>query len=369
MKTYLVGGAVRDKLLGYPVHERDWVVVGATAEQLLAQGYQAVGKDFPVFLHPQTKEEYALARTERKTAPGYTGFECFASPDVTLEQDLLRRDLTVNAMAEDSDGSIIDPYGGRQDLAQKLLRHVSPAFTEDPLRVLRVARFSARYAHLGFTVAEETLALMQQISAGDELQSLPVERIWKELHRALGEQSPRQFFAVLDRVGALPALLPELGGLSPAILQTLDDAARQQQPPAICFAVLFIDIDPQQAKQCCQRIKAPKAFSELAQLVSQYARLCADICNDAEQLLTLLKQLDAFRRPQRFADFLQCCELLFKHNRSKQQLQQALDRCIAIDTASIIAQGIKGRNVATELQRQRQRALQQMIAEQHREQQ
>ncbi|MGL5532391.1 MAG: multifunctional CCA tRNA nucleotidyl transferase/2'3'-cyclic phosphodiesterase/2'nucleotidase/phosphatase, partial [Plesiomonas shigelloides] len=203
MQTYLVGGAVRDQLLGLNVTERDWVVVGATPEQLLAQGYQQVGRDFPVFLHPRTHEEYALARTERKQGQGYTGFVCHAAPDVTLEQDLLRRDLTINAIAQAEDGSLTDPYGGQQDLRDRWLRHVSPAFSEDPLRVLRVARFAARFAHLGFRVAPETLALMQQISASGELTHLTAERVWKETEKALNSAAPDVYFAVLRACGAL----------------------------------------------------------------------------------------------------------------------------------------------------------------------
>ena len=193
MQTYLVGGAVRDQILDYPVYERDWVVVGATPDKMLELAYQQVGKDFPVFLHPKTKDEYALARTERKSGHGYTGFAVHCAPDVTLEEDLLRRDLTINAMARDEDGTIIDPYGGQEDLANRVLRHVSDAFVEDPLRVLRTARFAARYAHLGFSVAPETMALMAEITRQDELAHLPVERIWIELDRALSERNPEVF--------------------------------------------------------------------------------------------------------------------------------------------------------------------------------
>ena len=203
MKTYLVGGAVRDALLDYPVVEHDWVVVGARPEDLLSQGYTQVGKDFPVFLHPETKEEYALARTERKQGHGYTGFEVHYDPDVTLEDDLARRDLTINAMARDDDGSIVDPYGGQADLVARVLRHVSDAFVEDPLRVLRTARFAARFAHLGFTVAPETMALMTEIVSQGELAHLPAERLWVEMEKALGERNPEVFVAVLRDCGAL----------------------------------------------------------------------------------------------------------------------------------------------------------------------
>jgi len=208
MKTYLVGGAVRDSLLDYPVHEKDWVVVGATPQQMLDSGYQQVGKDFPVFLHPETKDEYALARTERKSGRGYTGFAVHCDPDVTLEEDLVRRDLTINAMAQDAQGNIIDPYNGQGDLANKVLRHVSDAFVEDPLRVLRTARFAARYAHLGFSVAPDTLALMSKIVQQDELAHLPAERIWVEMDKALGERNPEVFIEVLRECGALAKLIP-----------------------------------------------------------------------------------------------------------------------------------------------------------------
>jgi tRNA nucleotidyltransferase (CCA-adding enzyme) len=213
VKIYLVGGAVRDALLGLPVKDRDWVVVGATPEQLLEAGYQQVGRDFPVFLHPKSREEYALARTERKSGSGYTGFTCYAAPDVTLEQDLLRRDLTVNALAQDADGLIIDPYGGQADLRLRLLRHVSPAFSEDPLRVLRVARFAARYAHLGFRIADETMALMRAMADAGELAHLTPERVWKETENALGTRNPQVFFQTLRDCRALGVLFPEIDAL------------------------------------------------------------------------------------------------------------------------------------------------------------
>jgi len=213
VKTYLVGGAVRDKLLGRTVRERDWVVVGATPEQMKALGYRQVGRDFPVFLHPETHEEYALARTERKTAPGYRGFEVHAAPEVTLEEDLQRRDLTINALAEDETGEIIDYHGGLDDLDKRLLRHVSPAFAEDPVRILRVARFAARYAHLGFRVADETIGLMRRMVEDGEADALVPERIWQELEKALGERSPAVFFEVLRDCGALKVIFPEIDRL------------------------------------------------------------------------------------------------------------------------------------------------------------
>ena len=257
METYLVGGAVRDQLLGYPVHERDWVVVGATPDDMLARGFQQVGKDFPVYLHPVTREEHALARTERKQGHGYTGFAVHCAKEVTLEEDLQRRDLTINAMALDKDQRLIDPYGGERDLQQRLLRHVSDAFVEDPLRVLRTARFAARYAHLGFSVAAETLDLMTAIVDQGELAHLPAERIWTEMDRALGERNPEVFIDVLRQCGGLKKLIPELDALfgvpqpethHPEIdsgihtLMTLQQAVRLTPARDVRFAVLMHDL-------------------------------------------------------------------------------------------------------------------------------
>ncbi|TNF16074.1 MAG: multifunctional CCA addition/repair protein, partial [Pseudomonadales bacterium] len=257
MQIYKVGGAVRDRLLGRPVTDIDRVVVGADAEQMLALGYRPVGEDFPVFLHPQSGEEYALARTERKSGRGYGGFTFHASPDVTLEEDLIRRDLTINAMAEDDQGTLFDPYGGQRDLAARVLRHVSPAFAEDPLRVLRVARFAARYAPLGFSVAEETLALMRQLAESGELAHLTAERSWKEISRALMEPRPDVFVQVLRDCGALAALLPEVDALfgvpQPAahhpeidtgvhVLSVLQQCAEHEQPLSVRWASLLHDV-------------------------------------------------------------------------------------------------------------------------------
>ncbi|MFA7555306.1 MAG: multifunctional CCA tRNA nucleotidyl transferase/2'3'-cyclic phosphodiesterase/2'nucleotidase/phosphatase [Spongiibacteraceae bacterium] len=364
MKIYLVGGAVRDKLLGYPYHEHDWVVVGARAQDLLDQGFEPVGKDFPVFLHPKTKEEYALARTERKTGPGYTGFDCFTSTDVTLEEDLLRRDLTINAIAEDSEHNLIDPFHGQQDIHNKVLRHVSPAFTEDPLRVLRVARFAARYAHLGFSIASETMALMQQISASDELQSLPAERIWKELERALTERDPQQFFITLDQAGALKKLMPALHSLTPKQYAVLKQAASQQQASVICFAVLFSEIDTATTEQCCQQIRCPKNFRDLAILVSRFAQQCQTNFSNANTIVTLLDHLDPYRRPQRFEHFLSCCELLFADDDSiiaTQQLRSALACCQTISAADLAAEGLTGKAIGKALQQRRHQAVNELL--------
>ncbi|MEZ5541278.1 MAG: multifunctional CCA addition/repair protein [Pseudomonadota bacterium] len=327
MEVYLVGGAVRDRLLGLPVAERDWVVVGATPQQLLDRGYTAVGRDFPVFLHPRTKEEYALARTERKTAPGYTGFAVCADPSITLEQDLLRRDLTINAMAETADGTLIDPYGGRDDLDNGLLRHVSPAFAEDPVRILRVARFAACLARYGFHVAHGTNALMRQMVDNGEVDHLVPERVWAELHKALQCAAPSRFFAVLYGCGALARLFPELvavpGAAAPAAhgpaplrLPVLERATVIRNDANIRFAALVCDIDNgreaglsrPQLDALCDRLRIPNACRELAGVALQHratAHRVADL--DPAQILDLLGALDAFRRGARLADFIAVC--------------------------------------------------------------
>ena len=343
MEIYLVGGAVRDALLNYPVVERDWVVVGARPEDLLTQGYQQVGKDFPVFLHPQTKEEYALARTERKKGHGYTGFAVDCDSSVTLEEDLLRRDLTVNAIAQDTEGNFIDPHGGRADLAKGVLRHVSGAFVEDPLRVLRTARFAARYAHRQFVVAPETLSLMAEIVEQGELAHLPAERIWTEFERALSERNPEVFIQVLRDCGALKKLLPEVDVLfgipQPAehhpeidtgehVLMALQQATALSLDTDVRFAALLHDLGkgttPQSewprhiaheqrgskmVKDVCQRLRAPRRHSELAQTVCEHHILCHRARElRGKTLLKLLNSCDALRRPERFEGFLLACE-------------------------------------------------------------
>jgi len=304
METYLVGGAVRDELLGRPVVERDWVVVGATPQEMEQRGFRAVGRDFPVYLHPQTHEEYALARLERKVAPGYRGFTTQFSPDVTLEQDLQRRDLTINAIARRADGRLIDPFGGQRDLSARLLRHVSAAFVEDPVRVLRVARFAARFTGMGFTVAPETRALMRQMVDDGEVRSLVPERLWRELERALGEPTPQACFDTLQACGALPVLLPELpwreherGALQAAVSLSPD--------PTVRFAALLADIDSAAITALCERLRVPNGYRELAVLT---ARLSASLAQaghlEADHLLRLLETADAFRRPDRFGQLL-----------------------------------------------------------------
>jgi len=343
MKTYLVGGCVRDALLGRSVQDRDWVVVGATAEHMLAQGYKQVGKDFPVFLHPLSKEEYALARTERKTAPGYSGFSFHAAADVTLEQDLARRDLTINAMAQTADGEIIDPFHGQDDLRERVLRHVSPAFSEDPVRILRVARFAARYAELGFHLAPETLTLMRAMVHNGEVAALVIERVWQETSRALAEKSPAIFFEVLRECGALKVIFPELDALfgvpqpveyHPEIdtgvhtLMVLQQAARLSTDSSVRFAALLHDlgkgITPQEewphhnghevkgvplVDALCKRLNVPGGYRDLACMVAEY-HLHYHCIKELRPgtILDTLQALDAFRRPQRFEAFLLACE-------------------------------------------------------------
>jgi tRNA nucleotidyltransferase (CCA-adding enzyme) len=343
MKIYLVGGAVRDQLLGYPVHERDWVVVGATPAQLIQQNYRSVGLDFPVFLHPETREEYALARTERKQGHGYRGFSMTFDDKVTLEEDLLRRDLTINAMARDDGGHLIDPYGGQADLKARLFRHVSPAFAEDPVRVLRVARLMARYRHLGFRLAEETRCLMMQIVQAGELAHLVPERVWQEWQRSLLEKNPECFIEILRAVGALKVILPELDQLfgvpntvryHPEVdtgihsMQLLQQVSIVTPDPCVRFAALVHDlgkgVTPISAwprhlghehtglpvlDKVCQRLRVPKIYRQLAALVIRYHLLAFKLHElHPNKIVDMLSSLDAFRRPQRFKQWLLACE-------------------------------------------------------------
>ena len=309
MQVYLVGGAVRDELLGLPVVERDWVVVGATPQQMEQLGYRAVGREFPVFLHPQTHEEYALARLERKTAPGYRGFVTEFSPEVTLEQDLQRRDLTINAMARavspaGSIGELIDPYGGRADLDRRQLRHVSPAFAEDPVRVLRVARFAARFASLGFGVAAETRALMQAMAANGEVGALVPERVWRELERAMSERAPEAFIDTLESCNALAIVLPELRWEGED-REALRAAASLASDGSVRFAALVAGSGLSEIESLCQRLRVPARFSELALLCARLRQHVAGASAiDAADLLDLLNEADALRRPERFERLL-----------------------------------------------------------------
>ena len=316
MQVYLVGGAVRDELLGLPVKDKDYVVVGSTPAAMLAAGFKSVGKDFPVFLHPQTHDEYALARTERKVAQGYKGFEVHTSIDVTLEEDLARRDLTVNAIAKDAQGKLIDPYRGCADLQAKIFRHVSSAFSEDPVRILRAARLAARFPM--FKVAPETNQLMQQMVAAGEVDALVAERVWQELAKGLMEQQPSRMFEVLQACGALGRILPELAALwdgqsdqsttsAGHLLQTMDVAAQQQQTLPVRFAVLMQagQLNADQVKGLSQRLKVPNDNKELAQLLLKFHVKWPQIMTmSAQALLDFLIALDAIRQPTRLSDFL-----------------------------------------------------------------
>ena len=294
MRVYLVGGAVRDELLGLPVKERDYVVVGATAEEMVAKGFKPVGKDFPVFLHPQTHEEYALARTERKSGRGYKGFIVYASPEVTLEEDLRRRDLTINAMAKAEDGTLVDPFGGRKDLQARLLRHVSEAFAEDPVRILRLARFAARF---GFAVAEETLRLMKQMVESGEADYLVPERVWQELSRGLAEPHPELMFEVLERTGLRARVLPEIAAWP----------GRFSGSVPVRFTHLTWPLAEGKIEALCERLRAPNEVRELALTASRTRKLLG--AGSAEKMLELLKGADAFRRAERFSELLEAARL------------------------------------------------------------
>lgn len=305
MEIYVVGGAVRDELLGLPVADRDYVVVGATPEEMVKRGFRPVGRDFPVFLHPQTQEEYALARTERKVGRGYHGFEFQAAPDITLEQDLARRDLTINAIARDGHGGIIDPFNGAADLKAGVLRHVSPAFAEDPVRILRVARFAARF---GFSIAPETQALMRAMVEAGEADALVAERVWQEVARGLMEKKPSRMFEALRECGALARVMPEIDALlaaDDAALRALDAAARAGAALEVRFAVLARALDPLAVEALAERLRAPAACRDLALLAAQHANALADAPDlDAATLLELLNACDAWRRSGRFTGLI-----------------------------------------------------------------
>jgi tRNA nucleotidyltransferase (CCA-adding enzyme) len=345
MKTYVVGGAVRDRLLGLPVADRDHVVVGATPDEMIALGYQPVGRDFPVFLHPVTHEEYALARTERKSGRGYTGFVVHAAPEVTLEEDLARRDLTINAMAEDADGRLIDPYGGRRDLDARLFRHVGAAFAEDPVRILRVARFAARYAD--FDVAPETLALMRQMVDAGEVDALVPERVWQEVSRGLMEKRPSRLFEALRACGALVRLFPEIDRLFGVpqppehhpeidtgvhVMRVVDWAAARGYDLPVRFAALTHDLGKgvtpsrfwpkhhgheaksvELVRALCERLRVPAECRDLALIVARdHGNAHRALELRPSTLVELFERVDAFRRPERFEQFLQACECDFR---------------------------------------------------------
>ena len=411
MKVYLVGGAVRDQLLGLPVKDRDWIVVGAIPSTLLSLGYQQVGKDFPVFLNPKTKEEYALARTERKSSAGYTGFICDFSPTITLEQDLIRRDLTINAMAQSEDGEIIDPYGGKQDLENRILRHISPAFSEDPLRVLRVARFAARYHSLGFKIASETLSLMAKLAQLGELQHLTAERVWLETEKALNEKNPEIYFETLHKTGALRVLFPEIDALygvpnpvkhHPEVdsfihtMLVLKQAVNltENNPilnkSAVRFAAICHDLGkaltPQNilphhygheqagikpTRTLCKRLKVASYFQELAELTCEFhTHIHKAFDLRAETVITLFNRFDVWRKPQRFQEFLQVCLADTRgrtgfENKDYPQIDyinQLLQAANEVDVQQVIADGFEKQEIRNELTKRRILAVKQTKA-------
>lgn len=405
MDTYLVGGAVRDELLGRPVGERDWVVVGATPEELEARGFLPVGRDFPVFLHPKTREEHALARLERKVAPGYRGFTTEFSPEVTLEQDLARRDLTINAMAKDDSGRIVDPFDGRGDLERRLLRHVSAAFVEDPVRILRVARFLARFAPLGFTVASETLALMRRMVEAGEADALVPERVWRELARALDEPSPRSAIEILRACGALRVVLPEVDALfgvpqrpewhpevdtGEHVLLALQVAAARGASQAVRFAVLAHDLGKALTPRAewprhhghenlglsaiealCERLRVPQEHRDLALLASRFhTHVHRGLELRTSTLLEMFEHCDAFRRPARFIELLEVCEcdargrlgLADQPYPQRARVQTAFDIARAVTLDEHDRQGLEGAQIGERLRAKRRAALKAKLA-------
>ena len=402
MHVFLVGGAVRDQLLGIAVKDRDFVVINSTPEEMLAKGFTQVGKDFPVFLHPTTGEEYALARTERKQGSGYTGFTCYAGQDVSLEDDLARRDLTINSMAQSADEQLIDPYFGQQDLKNKILRHVSPAFSEDPLRVLRVARFAARFAQLGFTIAPQTQKLMSEITASGELQSLTPERIWTETEKALQTDSPQVYFQVLRDCGALAALFPEIDNLygvpapkrwHPEIdtgihtLMVVEQACLLSDSIAFRFACLVHDLGkaltPESEwpshkghglkglaviKRFCKRLKIPNECRDLALLVSEHhTNIHSAFELRASTVVGIMDKCDAWRKPERFQQMLQCCVADSKGRTGFELLPyptadymwEALQHALKVDIQEIIKAGFQGAEIRQKLNEQRIQRVQQ----------
>ena len=400
MKVYLVGGAIRDQLLGLAVKERDWIVIGETPEAMIAQGFRPVGKDFPVFLHPETHEEYALARTERKTAPGYRGFSINASPSVTLEEDLLRRDLTINAIAKDDAGILIDPFGGQNDLNARLLRHISSAFAEDPVRILRVARFMARYHHLGFKVAGETMGLMKNMVAQGEVDALVPERVWSELVKALSERTPTQFFDVLQNCGALARLFPEIHCLfgvpqppeyHPEIdtgihtMMVLEQAVKLSDDPRVRFAALTHDLGKGMTPRTqwpshrgheitglaalegfCERLRVPNDYRKLAKQVIRFHGNCHRVFElRSSTMVDILQSLDAFRKNESLTPFLLTC---IADARGRKGLEskpypqadfflKAQRAALSVDVTPLIQQGLEGSAIGLKLRELRIRAV------------
>lgn len=366
MKIYLVGGAVRDQLLNEPFHERDWVVVGGTPDELLKQGYQQVGRDFPVFLHPKTKEEYALARTERKAGKGYYGFVCDFNPNVTLEEDLGRRDLTINAIAMDIEDNnhVIDPYNGQADLKAKQLRHVSPAFSEDPVRVLRVARFAARYYKLGFVVADETRALMQHMVEQGELAHLVSERVWQEWQKSLCGHNPDVFIEVLQACCALSVVLPELEGIK---LNALVTASRLSDDPVIRFSALLLGCAQAQIEALCLRLRIPNEYQQLAVISAKFAKTILNLSHlSAEEIVTALERLDPFRRYARFEALLRVCEARTIADGVQDveyltRWKKIFEACHTINPRVLVEEGYQGEQIKHKLHERRAVAVQSLI--------
>lgn len=354
MEVYEVGGAVRDALLGRPVEDRDWVVVGATVEQMLDAGFRQVGRDFPVFLHPATGEEYALARTERKSGHGYRGFAVHADPQVTLEQDLARRDLTINAMARAADGTLIDPYGGAADLEARVLRHVGPAFVEDPLRVLRLARFAARF---DFRIAPQTLELARRMARDGELSHLVVERVWQETARALGEPMPDRFLRVLSDCGALPAVFPELDGLGATAMHALYErlAAAAGSPVEVLAALMALALGDAGWASLTTRLHLP---TEVARAGEDALRTLVLDCTTAEGLLRTLETVDALRQPQRLERLAAVrASTGDSRHRVSARLRDALRSAMVVDAAALARQGGGGEAIAQRIRAARLAAI------------
>lgn len=406
MKTFLVGGAVRDKLLNYPVKEKDWVVIGETPESMEKKGFRPVGKDFPVFLHPENGEEYALARTERKTAPGYKGFVVHASPDVTLKQDLMRRDLTINAIAMTPQGEIIDPYGGKNDIENRIFRHISPAFAEDPVRILRVARFAARYSHLGFRLAEETRELMRQMVTAGEVDHLVPERVWAELFKALNEKSPSAFFYTLKDCSALERIFPEIHDLFGVpqpekhhpeidtgvhVMLCLEQAAVLSSSPEVRFAALMHDlgkaVSPKEnwphhynheknglpvLENLCTRLRVPNSFKSLAMLVMRHHTHCHRAFELRPSTLTdMLTALGVFKPANNTLDhFLLACaadakgRINHENNPYPQAdyIKGAAKAAASADTSAILKSKLQGAEIGEAIRRLRIRAVAEFIA-------
>ncbi len=357
MQIYLVGGAVRDHLLGIPVKERDWVVVGATPEDMLALGYRAVGKDFPVFLHPETHEEYALARTERKTGRGYKGFTFHADPQVSLEEDLIRRDLTINAIAQDDEGNLIDPYGGQQDLANKMLRHVSPAFAEDPVRILRLARFAAKLPE--FHTHPETIELMKQMVKNGEVDALVPERVWQEMKRAFNKIKPVLFFQTLADCDALAVLFPAISMAGQGMI-CLAKAAAQHKTPIVQFAALLHDIPEEKLQALIKCYRVPNEFNEVALLVCRYKNLYQQLLQaTAEDILTFIMRTDALRRPERFQMIMDSLCICFddKHQERLSLIEKCISAVKNINIKALQEKNLKGKDLADAIHLQRLDAI------------